>query len=49
MFLGMNITIREDKKFEIEIKDQLKETIQDFGEDIEGIESSCAAKHLCWY
>lgn len=45
-FLGMNITMRKDKKFEIEMKDQLLETIQSFGEKIEGEVANPATKNL---
>ena len=33
-FLGMNFTIRDDKKIEIEMTEQVKETIAAFGEEI---------------
>ena len=49
-FLGMNMKIRKDKKIEIEMKDQLRETIDMFnnfeGNKIEEIVSSPAQKHL---
>ena len=31
-FLGMSINITEDKQFEIEMKEQFLETIEEFGE-----------------
>ena len=49
-FLGMNIKIREDKKIEIEMKDQLREAIDMFtdfeGNKIEEVVASPAQKHL---
>ena len=49
-FLGMNIKIRKDKKIEIEMKDQLRETIKmftDFENDkIDEVVTSPAQKHL---
>ena len=49
-FLGMNITINEEKNLEIEMKDQLLNMIDMFacaeGQDIEEIVTSPAQKHL---
>lgn len=45
-FLGMNITLRKDKKIQIEMKDQLKETIAAFKEDITTSCVTPAALHL---
>jgi hypothetical protein len=45
-YLGMNILLRDDKKIEIEMKDQINEAINAFGEEIKGEVSSPAARHL---
>jgi hypothetical protein len=45
-YLGMNIFLRDDKKADIEMKDQISEAIEAFGEDIKGEASSPAARHL---
>ena len=45
-FLGMNITIRKDKKVQIEMKDQVKETILAFDEDVTTSATTTAALHL---
>ena len=45
-YLGMNITFTEDKKVVIEMKDYIKESIQEFPEDITGKVTSPAALHL---
>ena len=45
-YLGMNITFTEDKKVLIEMKDYIKESIQEFPEDITGKVTSPAALHL---
>ena len=45
-FLGMNITIRKDRKFEVEMTEQLKETIQAFGEEITGVVTTPAGSNL---
>ena len=45
-FLGMNVTLREDKKFEIEMKDQLREAISWFGEEITIKPTSPAGRNL---
>ena len=44
-YLGMNITIK-DKKIQIEMKDQIREAIDMFGEPVTDIVSSPTAKHL---
>jgi hypothetical protein len=45
-FLGMNIILRDDKKIKIEMKDQVMDAIESFGEDIDGIVTSPSARHL---
>ena len=47
-YLGMNITIRDDRKIEIEMKAQIEEAIESFGEKISENESvsSPTPKHL---
>ena len=49
-FLGMNITINDDKNIEIEMKDQLKEAIAVFeaaeGETVDEKVTSPASRHL---
>ena len=45
-YLGMNINLRNDNRFEVDMRDQLEETIQLFGEEIVPIITSPAAKHL---
>ena len=36
VFLGIGIVLRDDGKFEVEMKDQLLEAIEMFGEEITG-------------
>ena len=45
-FLGMNLTIRKDKKIEVEMKDRLLETIEALVEELTGKVLSPAASHL---
>ena len=45
-FLGMNITLRKDKKIEIEMQDQIQEAIAAFGEKLMGRVTSPSARHL---
>ena len=45
-FLGMKLKIKKNKTFEVDMVDQVKETIQAFGEEIEGEVKSPAAKYL---
>jgi hypothetical protein len=45
-FLGMNIILRDDKKIVIEMKDQIMDAIESFGEKIEGTVTSPSARHL---
>ena len=47
VFLGMKLKInRKDKNFSVDMSDQVRETIQSFGEPIEGKVNSPAAKYL---
>ena len=45
-FLGMNINITEEKKVEIEMKEQLLESIDSFGEEIGERVTTPASSHL---
>ena len=45
-FLGMNINIREDKKFWIYMKEQLLEAIDAFGENIDEKVTTPESSHL---
>ena len=45
-YLGMNIVFTEDKKISIEMKEQIRDAISSFGEDIRGEVSSPTPKHL---
>ena len=45
-YLGMNITMTEDKKIKIEMKSQIQEAIESFGETLNGTVTSPTAKHL---
>ena len=45
-YLGMKIKITDDRKVEIDMRDQIYEILQDFSEEIEGVATSPAAKHL---
>ena len=45
-FLGMKLKIKKNKTFEVDMVDQVKETIQSFGEEVEGEVKSPAAKYL---
>ena len=44
----MNIQIIEDKKIRIEMEDQIMETIEDFGEELEG-EVTVTEQHDLFY
>jgi hypothetical protein len=41
-----NIILHDDKKIEIEMKDEVMDTINSFGEEIEGTVTSPSARHL---
>jgi hypothetical protein len=45
-YLGMNITLRNNKKVEIKMMKQIEEAINAYGEKIQGEVSSPAARHL---
>ena len=45
-FLGISIVLRDDRKFEVEMKDQMLEAIEMFGEEITGTVKSPAQHHL---
>ena len=45
-YLGMNITITDDKFIEIEMKEQICEAIEAFGDEITGTVTSPTARHL---
>ena len=45
-YLGMKLTIGDDKKLCIDMRPQIKQAIESFGENIEGEVSTPAAKHL---
>ena len=45
-FLGMNITIRDDKKIEIEMKDQINEAINWIGEEVNHMPKTPANRNL---
>ena len=45
-FLGMNIIMRDDSKVQVEMKDQLEELFEMFGEELSEKASIPAAKHL---
>ena len=45
-YLGMRITITEDKKISIDMRDQIQEIIADYGEEIDSVVSTPAARHL---
>ena len=45
-YLGMNVTFTNDRKIEIEMKKQIQEAIDSFGEAIQGEVSSPTPKHL---
>ena len=46
VFLGIGIVLRDDQKFEVEMKDQLLEAVEMFGEEISGVVKSPAQHHL---
>ena len=46
IFLGIGIVLRDDRKFEVEMKDQLLEAVEMFGEEITGVVKSPAQHHL---
>ena len=45
--LGTNITIRDDIKVEVDMKNKLEELFEMFGEDVSEKSSTPAAKHIC--
>ena len=45
-FLGMSINITEDKQLEIEMKEQLLEAIEEFGEHLDKIVTTPESSHL---
>ena len=45
-FLGLNLHITDDKKVEIDMKEQLMEAIEAFGEKIDGVVATPAQRHL---
>ena len=46
MFLGMNITMRDDNKIDIDMAGQLQKRIDVFGEKFEVVATSPATRHL---
>ena len=44
-FLGMNITIKDESRVEMDMKDQLEESFQIYGEELSEVVSTSEVKH----
>ena len=45
-YLGMNVSFEKDKKIKIEMKEQILEAIEAFGEELNGTVTSPTPKHI---